>query len=308
MKPAGLPIPENTLEWLLDGDSSVQWLVHKYLLKTAFRGERIPKDGWYDRLLKERGKDGLWAGGLYSPKWISTTYTLLLLKRLELPPDHRLARESAEILLKRGLYVDGGINLEFKSMQVSETCVTGLVLNICSWFDWIDERTASLADYLLREQLADGGWNCRAFKGDTHHSSFHTTLNALEGLREFERKQPSEEVRQAQLRGVEFMLQHRVFRSSTDGRVIDERMTKIPFPPRWKHDVMRFMDYCIDAGMPYDDRMDDAIQIILKKRRKDGLWPLQSNYSGRTWFELEKPGKPSRINTLRGLRLTGWLE
>lgn len=38
---------------------------------------------------------------------------------------------------------------------------------------------------LIREQLADGGWNCEAERGSTR-SSFHTTICVLEGLLEHE--------------------------------------------------------------------------------------------------------------------------
>ena len=49
--------------------------------------------------------------------------------------------------------------------------------------------------------------------------------------------------------------------------------------------------------------MDDAINLVLKKRTKDGLWNLASKYPGQTYFDMEQPGKPSRWNTLRALRV-----
>jgi hypothetical protein len=49
-------------------------------------------------------------------------------------------------------------------------------------FRYPDRRVGALAEHLLRQQMADGGWNCRSYNGDTH-SSFNTTILALEGLR-----------------------------------------------------------------------------------------------------------------------------
>lgn len=46
---------------------------------------------------------------MYSPKWISTTYTMLLLRDLGLPPQNRRARKACALLLDRGLFRDGGI-------------------------------------------------------------------------------------------------------------------------------------------------------------------------------------------------------
>ena len=57
-----------------------------------------------------------------------------------------------------------------------------------------------------------------------------------------------------------------------------------------------------------DERMNDAMKIILKKRNEKGKWPLQQRHPGKTFFEMESPGKPSRWNTLRGMRILNWWE
>jgi hypothetical protein len=49
--------------------------------------------------------------------------------------------------------------------------------------------------------------------------------------------------------------------------------------------------------------MSDALGIILKKRKKNGSWPLQARHSGAAHFEMEKTGEPSRWNTLRAFRV-----
>jgi len=44
------------------------------------------------------------------------------------------------------------------------------------------------------------------------------------------------------------------------------------------------------------------------RRQDDGRWLLQNRYPGRTFFELENVGGPSRWNTLRALRVLRWWE
>src|SRR5436189_111456 len=78
---------------------------------------------------------------------------------------------------------DGGVNYGW--WGVSETCVTGMVLSILSYFECDDDRLDAVAHYLLKQQMPDGGWNCRRRFGATH-SSVHTTISALEGLRLYE--------------------------------------------------------------------------------------------------------------------------
>lgn len=55
--------------------------------------------------------------------------------------------------------------------------------------------------------------------------------------------------------------------------------------------------------MPYDPRMDDALRLLCAKRKTDGRWPLQAKHPGAVHFDMEKPGQPSRWNTLRALRV-----
>ena len=78
------------------------------------------------------------------------------------------------------------------------------------------------------------------------------------------------------------------------------------YPSRWRYDILRAMDYLRLAGVEYDARMDDAIDVLLKKRRADGKWPVQARHPGQTHFIMEKTGKPSRCNTLRALRVLNY--
>ncbi len=47
----------------------------------------------------------------------------------------------------------------------------------------------------------------------------------------------------------------------------------------------------------------DALDILMKKRRKDGTWPVQAKHAGKVHFDMEQTGGPSRWNTLRVLRV-----
>ncbi len=80
---------DRTIEWLSAGDPSVRWQVMRDLLgqpedQVAVERARVATEGWGAQLLAAQDPDGGWAGALYSPKWTSTTYTLLLLERLGL--------------------------------------------------------------------------------------------------------------------------------------------------------------------------------------------------------------------------------
>jgi len=231
---------------------------------------------------------------------------MILLRRLGLMPNHPQARKACSKLTENGFDKDGGINY-FASLNHSETCVTGMILSVLSYFSYRDDRISGMVDFLLDQQMKDGGWNCESFSG-ARHGSFHTTLSVLEGLREFEKwdSYKQKESVQSRARAHEFLLSHRLYRSHRTGEVVDARMTRFSFPPRWHYDLLRVLDYFQECRLPYDTRMDDAFDILYKKQTKNGTWPLQNRHPGRTYFEIEQPGKPSRWNTLRSLRVMRW--
>jgi hypothetical protein len=185
-----------------------------------------------------------------------------------------------------------------------------MILSLLCWFHFDDRRVDRLAEHVIGQQMADGGWNCRAMPGygGATHGSFHTTISALEALLDYERFRPSHAiaVRAAQARGREFLLVHRMFRLHRTGKVVKTVFTRFAFPPRWHYDVLRGLDYFADANAPRDDRLSDAIGLVEERRERDGRWPLQNRYPGKEFFELESVGEPSRWNTLRCLRVLGW--
>ncbi len=322
------------MDWLLKGDPAIRWQVMRDLLAEddgiiEREREKIADRGWGARFLSYQEQDGLWGSGIYGPKWISTTYTMLTLRRLGLPAANPHAQKGCQQLLERGFYLDGGINY-FSSQKLSEACVTGLVLSVLAFFRYPDPRVNDLADHLLARQMPDWGWNCQDYKGD-RHSSFHTTISVLEGLLEYQksRHQVRLDIEAARLKGHEFLLQHRLFRSDRTGEIVNKRMLRIPFPPRWFYDFLRALDYFQEYSvwrskqtMGYadeeseimetrhhkDERFLDAIEQLKKKRKSDGRWNMMRGPSGRVYFEMEPAGKPSRWNTLRALRVLKWWE
>ncbi len=113
-------------------------------------------------------------------------------------------------------------------------------------------------------------------------------------------------MREAQSRGREFLLQHKLYRSHRTGEVVSPAMTRFPFPPRWQYDVLRALDYFQSVNAPRDERLEDPIALLQSKRKADGRWQAYRGPSGRVFFEMEKAGKPGRGNTLRALRVLRW--
>ena len=168
---------------------------------------------------------------------------------------------------------------------------------------------------MLGEQLSDGGWNCESPR--SQRSSFHTTICVLEGLLAYETVHgPRPSLTAARLRGQEYLLDRRLFRSRSTGQVISHdrktaaraAWTQISFPTRWHYDILRALDYFRRAGTAPDARMSEAIDLLRAKRDDNGRWRLENPHPGPVHFEMEgRAGEPSRWNTLRALRVLRWV-
>ena len=112
-----------------------------------------------------------------------------------------------------------------------------------------------------------------------------------------------DELLQAEKESIEFILEHRLFKSDKTGEIIDKRMLSLTFPTRWRYDIYRALDYFQLAKIGYDERISDSIELLLKKRTKENIWKLQAHHPGQIHFPMEVVGKPSRWNTLRALRI-----
>ena len=298
---------DELISWLLDGDVSIQYQVYRDLLlvERSDLQARITKEGWGNSFLDNRQPEGHWGKRFYEPKWISSHYTLLDLRNLNLSENHSFIKESIDRILREEKSPDGGIG-PFGDKHLSDVCVNGMFLNYASYFKTDPKELESIVDFLLHEFMPDGGFNCRSNRGDPVHSSLHSTISVLEGITEFQRhanRYRFDDLEQAKRSGIEFILQHRLFLSDRTGEIINKEFLKLHFPCRWRYDILRALDYFQYEQLPWDDRLQSAIDVLMKKRNKEGTWKVNAHYPGKQHFIMEKAGQPSRWNTLRALRV-----
>lgn len=300
------------INWMLRGDVSIQFQTYRDLLNQS-RPElqqRIQSEGWGRKFLEQRKPNGHWGSSFYQPKWISTHYTLLDLKNLNIIPDVQEIKETLILVFTEEKGSDGGIN-PGKTISQSDVCVNGMVLNYASYFGIDEKYLNSVIDFLLGEKMPDGGFNCRSNRSGARHSSLHTTLSVLEGILEYKRngyQYRLDDLLKAEAGSREFILQHKLYKSDKTGKIIDQKFIRLSYPSRWRYDILRALDYFRYAEVKYDSRMQDALNLINSKRKKDQTWPLQANHPGAVHFDMEKPGTASRWNTLRALRVLQWYE
>jgi len=298
------------IEWLLDSDPSIRWQVMRDLLgepdsDVARERSRVAVEGWGAQLLDLQGADGYWGGAAFVPHaWISTKDTLQLLRDLGADPRSDRVRRAITQVRDRCTWGEEWGHSPFFEGEV-EPCINGRVLAIGAYFG---EASDGLVDRLLQEQLSDGGWNCYA--PPSQRSSFNSTICVLEGLLEYETATaPRPDITAARLRGQEYLLERRLFRSRRTGQIIKPAWTEISFPTRWHYDILWGLDYLRRAGVAPDERTAEAIDLVRKKRDEHGRWPLENPHPGPVHVEMEGgAGEPSRWNTLRALRVLRWAD
>jgi hypothetical protein len=292
------------IKWLLDSDPAIRWQVMRDLTEDspdaiAAERSRVATEGWGCKLLGEQTPAGNWGSG---PQWyLVTVWSLVVLKDLGLDPASRQAIKMIDRVDKGLVYKPLG-NRPFLHGE-TEPCINGRILGIGAYFK---EPNDALADQLLGEQLADGGWNCEAPR--SRRSSIHTTICVLEGLLAYERAgRKSVTVARARKAAESYLLERSLFRSLRTGQVVDKSWLRFSFPPFWHYDVLRGLDYLRDAGVKPDSRVDEAIQTVIKRRHQNGRWPLNILHPERIPLEMETGvGRASRWNTLRALRVLRW--
>lgn len=307
----------DVIGWMLDSDPAIRWQVMRDVTdapeeQIAAERARIAAEGWGARLLSLQRQDGQWDGatpaftptaavswwqslpperqGTLFPEWTSTTWSLVVLRALGLEPASPAARHAVRLVREHCRWEHDGE--PFFAGEV-EPCINGRTVALGAYFG---EHVTSIVDRLLAEQMSDGGWNCEQESGSTR-GSFHTTIEVLEGLLEYERGAggPSE-VSAARLRGEDYFLERRMLRRLSTGELIDQdrktgrlaTWTQFSYPTYWQYDVLRGLDYLRAAGVAPDARVAEAIDLVESKRDADGCWPLENPHPGRVYFAMDE--------------------
>jgi hypothetical protein len=318
----------DAVEWLLDSDPAIRWQVMQDLSdapekEVLAERARVAGEGWGARLLELQRPDGHWdnstptftstAGanwwqslpphrrGTLFPEWTSTTWSLMLLRAFGLDPASEEARSAVRRVREQVAWEHDGE--PFFAGEV-EPCINGKVVAMGAYFG---EDVDGIVDRLLAEQMRDGGWNCEQENGSTR-GSFHTTIDVLDGLLEYERAMGrTPQVSAARLRGQEYLLERRMLRRLSTDEVIDPKWTQFSYPTYWHYDVLRGLDHMRAAGVVPDERLAEAIDLVESRCDGDGRWPLENPHPGRMHFAMDEgEGRPSRWNTLRAMRVLRW--
>jgi hypothetical protein len=295
----------------------------------------------YKKVSKIFGKqkpEGYWesAEQPYQPKYKSTYWQIMILSQLGLDKTHERVRKACEYIFRFQLE-EGGFSefraegakreylwvkeralkrgkepppfggwVEEKVREYETSCLTGNVAASLIRFGYAeDDRVRRALNWLVDIQNEDGGWLCPYWKAHIKdkHGCFMGTITPLDALSEVAKEKRTQGMKSAIERGAEFLLMHRLFKADHHQfRVIKKSWLKLGFP--WFfYDILRGLSVVTKLGYSLDERIDDALEILLQKQNSDGKWILESTPSSRMQTNLEPRGKPSKWITLHALKV-----
>jgi len=308
------------VSWLMRQDSpSIRYWTMKDLLGYAENDpelskarSEIPDSSLVSQILGEQRDGGYWAEAedCYWPKWQATVWNLILLAEFGLSGDHPQVKKGCEFFLETmdaqdrswppPEYPDGDLR---GYRLVWEPCVTGNMARTLVEFGYQDDpRVGEMFEWLVKEQFADGGWNCEGGGRDkqTKHSSFMSTIEPLWAFSALEPSGWPKGGREAVTRGCEFLLMHRLYKSDHTFQTINEEWTKLHFPLFYFYDILHGLRVLTALESADDKRTFDAKELLKSKHSSDGTWPLEATYTRSIKRNLVKDHGTGEWNRVKG--------
>ena len=317
---------EKVIAWLLeDSQPSVRYLALTELLgrKESDPDVRsapgaVAERGWAKEILDRQEPGGYWVGGgsLYRPKYTGTNWMLLVLSDLGVTKAEKKIDAACQIWISWFAAKDGGfVGSNKGGAKYGHLCTTGNTARALVKFGYVDHpKVRSAFEWFVRNQANLGGWSCFNY-GEGARGRNLDSWEPLSAFAEYPRTKWTRGMKDAVEKGAEFFLQRELHLQGDRY----EPWYRFHYPAHYYYDVLVGLDFMTALGYADDRRLGHAVSLLKKKRRRDGRWNLDSvnpdpDSPQGAWdrehprqatvpFSLEEAGEPSKMVTLRALRV-----
>ena len=238
-------------------------------------------------------------------------------------------KKTGELILKSYQVDTGGFTLHWKP-RAAVSCRTGDMIRYLIMAGFNDSRVKNGIQWIVDNQRHDGGWlHCpltvykdflllslfnrsgkylHREKDSAVKSCFYGTYACLNALILYPDK--SESIQESILRGCEFILNHRIFKT-TDNNPIQPRFgwnknfSLLGYPVLSQFDILYGLLTAAKAGLINDSRTGEAFNLLMSKQNLDGTWNLEIAATGMLFGNNKRApvGKPNKWVTLNAVRL-----
>jgi hypothetical protein len=320
-------LKSDTTEWLLEPNSpSVRYFALVELLeKPETNSEvieaknQIMKTGVVPKILSKQTEQGCWDAPdrFYTAKYKGTVWQLLILAELGVDPNNNGIKKACEFLFENSQDHESGGFSVWPSKKVGGgrhsgviPCLTGnMVYTLIKLGFYGDLRLQRAIDWITQYQRFDDGESpapkCWPYDKLTScfskHSCHMGVVKSLKGLAAVPSEDWSKEVKDTIKQGAEYLLIHHVHKKSHDlSQVSKPGWLRFGFPLMYQTDVLEILNILTSLGYK-DERMHEAIDLVVSKQDESGRWTLKNSFNGRFQTNIEQKGKPSKWVTLKAL-------
>ncbi|MDN5204219.1 hypothetical protein QQ008_22695 [Fulvivirgaceae bacterium BMA10] len=89
--------------------------------------------------------------------------------------------------------------------------------------------------------------------------------------------------------GLEYILEHKVYKRKSADIPITKDITKFTYPFTYKTNLIEILRLLKANDLLNDNRCDESKRFILKKQKEDGFWRVNSFYKPKFWVDFDKP-------------------
>lgn len=255
----------------------------------------------------------------YTDKYKGLVWQLIVLAEMGAESNSQIIEQCEYLLNNSQETVDGGFSqntaVKTGGGRITEVipCLTGNMVWSLIHFGYVDDpRLQRAINWIIRfMRLNDGNEdNPQAPPYDRYemcwgkHTCFMGIVKALKGLSAIPQEQRTSEINDTINKMVDFLLIHHIYKSSHDlNRTSKPGWLKFSFPLMYQTDVLEILDILTALGIA-DSRMDDAVNLIIKKQDDMGRWRIENtSNTDRLLIPLGGKGEQSKWITLRAIRV-----
>jgi len=279
----------------------------------------IMKIGVVPKILAKQNRAGYWEqpGRFYTAKYKGTAWQLLILAELDADGKDKRVRKACEFILSTSQDRESGGFSYCTSAKTGGGLHSGVIPCLTGNMVWSlirlgyleDQRVQHGIDWTVTYQRFDDGieerprgWPYERFEMCFGKHTCHMgAAKALKALAEIPETKRNGEVENVIEKGTEYFLQHHIYKRSHDlSRVSKPGWLRFGFPLMYQTDVLEILGILTKLGYK-DERMQEAIDLVVSKQDDEGKWKLESTFNGRFQTNIEQKTKPSKWITLGAL-------